>query len=144
MKIRNRESFGPKIADQGAFTLLEVVVAMLLLSVALLGLMALQIRSVRSNSFSNAMTVATCFARNQIEKLRTQSADDWDSLDDGTFREIVRDTDVDSGAARMVFTREWEIATHMDRIRDVSVTVSWRQEGQPHKINVNTQIAKRE
>jgi Tfp pilus assembly protein PilV len=118
---------------------------MLLLGIALLGLMALQIRSVRSNSFSNCMTVASCFARNQIEILRTQSADNWDSVEDGQFTDTVTDIDADSGAQRMVFTRQWEIKTGPhDRMRDVSITVSWRQDGRPHHINVDTRIAKRE
>jgi type IV pilus modification protein PilV len=135
----------PSTPSHGGFTLLEVIVAMLLLGIALLGLMALQIRSVRSNSFSNCMTVASCFARNQIETLRSQSADDWDSLSDGTFTDTVTDIDKDSGAARMVFTRQWKIETDPDdRMRDVSVTVSWRQDGHPHQIDVSTRIAKRE
>ena len=145
MRVRQNERFGPGTAGQGAFTLLEVVVAMLLLGIALLGLMALQIRSVRSNSFSNCMTVASCFARNQIETLRTQSADEWDSVADGTFTDTVTDIDADSGAQRMVFRREWEIKTDPDdRMRDVSITVSWRQDGRPHQINVDTRIVKRE
>ena len=135
----------PSIPSHGGFTLLEVIVAMLLLGIALLGLMALQIRSVRSNSFSNCMTVASCFARNQVETLRSQSADDWDSLSDGTFTDTVTDIDKDSGAARTVFTRQWKIETDPDgRIRGVSVTVSWRQDGRSHQIDVSTRIAKRE
>jgi len=147
--VRTRRSMGqePSNPSHGGFTLLEVMVAMLLLAIALLGLMALQIRSVRSNAFSNCMTVASCFARNQIETLRSQSADDWDSLSDGTFTDTVRDIDKDSGAARMVFTREWKIETDPNsngRIRNVSVAVSWRQDGHPHQIDVSTRIAKRE
>lgn len=145
MKTRSCTGREPSTPGSDGFTLLEVIVAMLLLGIALLGLMALQIRSVRSNSFSNSMTVASCFARNQIETLRAQSADDWDSLSDGIFTETVTDIDKDSGSARMVFTREWEIKTDPDnRMRDVFVTVSWRQDGQAHKIDVSTRIAKRE
>ncbi len=127
-----------------AFTLIEVVVAILLLAIGLLGLMALQIRSIRSNSFSNHLSVASCFARDKIEALRADSAADWDSVSDGTFTEPLRDMDLDTGTTRMVFTREWVIQTDLSgRKRDVAVTVSWNQDGISHKTVVNTTIAKR-
>ena len=127
------------------FTLLEVVVAMLLLVLVLGGLMALQIRSVRSNTFSNCLTVASSLARNQIESLRASSSADWDGLVDGTFTEPVSDTDLDTQSVRMAYTREWKIETDPDgRMRRVSVTVSWNQDGIPHRFDASTKIAKRE
>ena len=118
---------------------------MLLLGIALLGLMALQIRSVRSNAFSNRMTMASCLARNQVENLRAMSSVDWESVSDGRFTENVSDEDPDTGAERMVYTREWEIRTNpAGRRRDVWVGVSWNQDGVPHQIDVNTRITKRE
>jgi len=130
-----------EVSGGRGFTLLEVVIAMLLLGIALLGLMALQIRSVRSNAFSNRMTVASCFARNQVETLRADSSADWESVTDGQFSETVPD----AGAAGMVFTRRWEIETDSaDRMRDVSVTVSWNQDGGVHEIDVRTRIVKRQ
>ena len=129
---------GPKRLNNRAFTLLEVVIAMLLLGIALLGLMGLQIRSVRSNAFSNYMTVASCFARNQVENLRADSSSDWGSIADGSFS----DTITDKG---MVFSRQWVIQTDSaDRIRDVSVTVSWDQDDQHHDVDMSTRITKRE
>lgn len=130
----------PEVPGDRAFTLLEVVIAMLLLGIGLLALMALQIRSVRSNAFSNSMTVASCFARNQVESLR---AANWDDINDGTFFDKVSDTDQDTGATRMAFNRQWVIQTN-GRMKNVSVTVSWNQYGNPHEVTVNTMIAKRQ
>jgi len=126
------------------FTLLEVVVAMLLLAIGLLSLMTLQIRAVHNNSFSNSLSVASCFARNQVEALRAASAANWNSVADGTFTNTVTDNDPGTGATRMVFTRQWQIQTHASgRMRDVSVAVSWNQDGRTHQTTVNTRIANR-
>jgi type IV pilus modification protein PilV len=125
-----------------AFTLLEVVIAMLLLGIGLLALMALQIRSIQNNVFSNCTTAACCFARDQVEKLRAAS---WGDTKDGTFSDMVTDVDPDTGATRMVFTRKWVIQTaSSNRLRDLSVTVSWNQDGRPHHIRMNTRIARRQ
>lgn len=133
---------GARPGNRG-FTLLEVVIAMLLLGIGLLALMALQIRSIRSNAFSNCMTVASCFARNQVESLR---AANWDDMTVGTFTDTVRDRDPETGSPRMVFTRRWVVEDDplSDRIRNVSVTVSWNHDDGPHQIAVNTKIARRQ
>jgi prepilin-type N-terminal cleavage/methylation domain-containing protein len=134
-----------RVSGHRAFTLLEVVVAMLLLAIGLLALVALQIRAIRSNSFSNGLTVASCFARNQVETLRAASAADWNSVTDGTFSEILRDTNPNTGATRRVFTRRLLIQTEPSgRMRTVSVTVSWNQDGRSHQTTIDTLIANRQ
>jgi type IV pilus modification protein PilV len=55
----------------GGFTLLEVMIALVILSIGLLGLGALQLVAVRSNSFSSEMTYATMIAQQQVEALKT-------------------------------------------------------------------------
>jgi len=132
-----------RLPNDRAFTLLEVVIAMLLLGIALLALMALQIRSVQSNAYSNCLTVASCYTRNQVETLRAAK---WDDIGDGTYSDTVTDADPDTGAARMVFTRQWVVQTDPadDRMKNVSVTVSWTRDGRPHQMSVNTRIARRE
>lgn len=125
-----------------AFTLIEVVIAMLLLAIGLLALFALQIRSIRSNAFSNCLTVATSLARNQIEDLRAKS---WEDIADGLVTETLRDTDSATGATRMVFTRQRAVETEPSgRLKKVTVTVSWRQAGRPHQVVVSTKIARRQ
>lgn len=116
---------------------------MLLLGIALLALMALQIRSIQSNAFSNCLTVASCSARDQVETLRAAT---WDDIGDGTYSDTVTDEDPDTRSARMVFTRQWVVQTDPtdDRMKNVSVTVSWSQDGRPHQMSVNTRIVKRE
>lgn len=49
------------------FTMLEVLIALIILTVGLLGLAAMQITFLRGNSFSIKMTEATSIARNKME-----------------------------------------------------------------------------
>lgn len=138
---RNK-GLGGLVSGKRAFTLLEVVIAMLLLGIGLLALMTLQIRSIRSNTFSNCLTLASSFARNEVEDLRSHS---WENIADGTVTETLRDMERETGAARMVFTRERFVQTDASgRLKDVTVTVSWEQDGRPHQIAVSTRIARRQ
>jgi type IV pilus assembly protein PilV len=54
----------------GGFTLLEVMIALVILSVGLLGLAALQLVAIRGNSFSSEMTYATMLAQQHAEILK--------------------------------------------------------------------------
>src|SRR4030042_1311161 len=53
------------------FTLLEVMIALVILSVGLLGLGALQRVAIKTNAFSSEMTYATMIAQQQAEILKS-------------------------------------------------------------------------
>jgi type IV pilus assembly protein PilV len=55
---------------QGGFTLLEVLIALLVLSIGLLGLAALQTLGLRSNQMASMRTLATHYAYDMTDRLR--------------------------------------------------------------------------
>jgi prepilin-type N-terminal cleavage/methylation domain-containing protein len=57
-------------SPQGGFSLLEVLVAIVLLSVAFLALAQMQTNAAHSNVFGNQLTEATILAQDKIEALR--------------------------------------------------------------------------
>jgi type IV pilus modification protein PilV len=63
IKFRKRDS-------QEGFSLVEVLVAILLLTVGLLALAKMQTQAVASNSFGNQLTQATFLAQDKLEELR--------------------------------------------------------------------------
>jgi type IV pilus assembly protein PilV len=59
--------------NQG-FTLLEVLVAMVILSVGAMGLASLQIGMIKANAYAKRRTVATNVAQTQVERVRQGQA----------------------------------------------------------------------
>ena len=71
----NRKFF---VEREKGFTLLEVMISLVILSIGLLGLAALQLVAVKNNSFSSEMTYATMLAQQQAETLKSLPFSDSD------------------------------------------------------------------
>ena len=72
--------------DKG-FTLLEILIAISILTVGLLAVASMQISAMRANSFAGGVTEGTTWAGDQLEKLMARPYDDADlddTDDDGT------------------------------------------------------------
>lgn len=59
---------------QQGFTLLEVMIALLILSIGLLGLAALQTTGLRSNQMASMRTLATQFTYDMMDRMRSNPA----------------------------------------------------------------------
>ena len=68
-----------KRGQNKGFTLMEVLIAIVVLSVALLALAGLQIVSIRGNSFGNHMTEALTLAKDKMEERKNA---EWDQIVD--------------------------------------------------------------
>ena len=109
------------------FTLLEVLIAIVILSVALLALAGLQIISVRGNSFGNHMTEALTLAKDLMEEMEYA---DWGLIGGRS--------DEPEGASGMKYHRVCTV-TEADRIKTVTVTVTW--DNGRHQVALVTKIA---
>ncbi|MBL7203976.1 MAG: prepilin-type N-terminal cleavage/methylation domain-containing protein [Desulfobacteraceae bacterium] len=60
----------PSDKKSGGFTLIEVLIAIVILSVGLLGMASLTVGIINGNRFSNDLTTATTLAQDKMEDIR--------------------------------------------------------------------------
>jgi len=98
--------------NKKGFTLLEILIAMTLLTTALLGMAGLTSALMQGNTFSNRLTVASTLAQDKLENLTslgygntavadTTDIEDYNSIPNFPFYKRVTTTDVDNPAAGM-------------------------------------------
>ncbi len=97
------------------FSLIEVLVALIILSVALLALAGLMATTTKNNSSGAHMTEAATFAQDRLEELRSTP---WTMITTGS--------DTRQGATGVVYTRRWEVVSNpSDTLRTVAITLNW-------------------
>jgi type IV pilus assembly protein PilV len=102
-----------KRGESKGFTLVEVLIAIVILSVALLALGGLQIISIRGNSFGNHMTEAITLAKDLMEEMKNT---EWE--------QIQGSSDDPLGDSGIVYHRVCTV-TELDNIKTVAVKVTW-------------------
>ncbi len=110
------------------FTVLEVMIALLILAVGLLGVAALTTTSVKVNSYANHLTWAYQRAQADLENLRSLP---WGSISNGSRTTTWKG---------VTFTSTWAVSA-AGNIKNVSLNVAWN-DSRNHKIDVVTKIAR--
>ncbi len=112
------------------FTLIEILIAIVILSVSLLALAALMATTTQNTSFGGHITEAVTFAQDQLEQLRVTQ---WANIVTGT------DTTPPVGSTGIVYTRNWNVVVN-GNVRTVTITISWTDRIN-HTINLISAIA---
>jgi len=114
------------IRKQRGFTLIEIFIAILLLTFGLLGTAALTTGVVRGNVGSKNMTAATAIAQTCFEENRRVGYSNAGTVPAGGTNNCPTGTStVTSGGAS--FTRALTIDASVSNIKTLSVTVSWSE-----------------
>lgn len=120
MRIRIRRGLGlnqrrfPRTRSKG-FTLIEILVSLVILSIALLALAGLMVTTTKNSSFGGRMTEAATLAQDLLEQLR---ASPWGN--------VVSGTDQKMGSTGINYTRNWNVVPNpAGTQRWVTVTVNW-------------------
>jgi type IV pilus assembly protein PilV len=134
MKRQKCDKYIKKEGDNG-FTLIEVLIAIVILSVGLLGMASLTVGIIKGNSFSGDLTTATTLAQDKMEDLRRKASNDYSSV----VSETKADHPDDDKYKREVSVTDNSPATDM---KTVSVKVYWggaSKEG--HHVELKTILA---
>ena len=116
--------------NNNGFTLVEIMVAMGILTIALLGLVSVTVMVIKGNSFSKTMTTATILAKGKIEQLKNTS---YGSLAGG-------EETVDS--AGFTYTRRWAVTnTPAAGMKTVEVTVQWNWQNAARNVTLRSIVA---
>ena len=112
-----------KKKDSG-FTMIELLIAMGILSVALLSLGSMVYSVMNSTSLSKGMTVATTLMQDKMESLKNTAVS---SLTTGN--DTVQLGNID-------YLRQWTVSPSANT-RTITVTVNWNDRG-PHNVTTTT------
>ena len=110
------------------FTLVEIMVAIAILTIALLGLVSVTIMVIKGNSFSQTMTTATTLGKDKMEQLKNTG---YTNLTGGT------DT------VAPIYTRTWTVTNNSPAadMKTIVVTVQWNWQGALHNVPLTTIVA---
>ena len=117
--------------NKKGFTLIEVLIAMFLLVVALLGMASVTVMVIKGNSFSKTMTTATTLAKDKMEQLKNTS---YGSLSSGGPETI-----------QSIYRREWTVPdpdySPPPNMKTIKVTVIWNWQNVDHYVTLRTIVA---
>jgi prepilin-type N-terminal cleavage/methylation domain-containing protein len=107
---------------QAGFTMIEVMVAMLLTAIAIIGILALFMTQTKAAGFSRHATEGTALCEDKLEQLRTQISGA------GSGTDAVIDEKGSAGVG--IYKREWW-ETLTTTYADIVCKVSWTENGAP-------------
>ena len=124
--------------ERQGFSLVEVLIAMVVLSVAMMGMATLQVRCMRSNDLANRTTQATNLAQNMLEELifRQQAMGEFFAA--GVTMDPENPVSVPADDSGAIFTRRWEFIDDVPvpAARTIIVTVTWDDPMGAHTMTV--------
>ncbi len=97
----------PKLNSESGLSILEVLIAMIILSLSLLMLLNMAMVALDGNDWSNKTTTATQLLQEKLEQLRATN---------------MPTSGQDTTAA---FTRTWTVSTAANHLRRIDIDVAW-------------------
>lgn len=126
--------------NQNGVTLVEVLIALAILSIGLLALAGLQVVVIKGNTGSKNLTSAVILAEAKIEQLKRNG---FANLVNGNFQDPNNPVN-ETGQAGGIFTRSWVIADYLASadMKQIIVTLTWTDSLGDHNISVTTVFSK--
>jgi len=118
-------------AKPRGFTLIEVLVALVILAISILGIASLMSTTTKYNASGGRLTEATTLIQDRLEILRITP-----------YTMILTTGDVMPGSTGISYGRNWGVAANADdTLKVANVTVNWN-DGVNHSVSILSAIAK--
>jgi type IV pilus assembly protein PilV len=119
--------------NDAGFTLIEVLIALMVFSIGILGISLMQLQAIRGNSVANHLTEATVFGSDQIEQMLSWDYDD-NRLSDNNAYTMPDGNPADGHQADSdnFCQAYWQINDNTPPVpgsKTIDVTVFWNQKG---------------
>ncbi len=103
------------LKNNSGFTLVEVLIAAVLIVIGLVGMAVLSGEVVQRDSLSEKSSIATTLAQEKVEDLKNQA-----------LNAALENTDSGNDTVNTIYTRTWTITNGgANNLTQVTVTVSW-------------------
>jgi type IV pilus assembly protein PilV len=114
------------------FTLIEIMIALVVMSIGLTALAAVQISAIRGNAFSKRMTTAVSIADEKIEQIKSIP-----------YANILSESSIQITQSNMNFTRQVTVTNNspLPNSRKVEVVVTWSEGSKSHSVPITTIVS---
>jgi type IV pilus assembly protein PilV len=121
------------ISIEEGFTLIEIMIALVVMSIGLTALAAVQISAIRGNAFSKRMTTAVSIADGKMEQIKNSS-----------YASIISEPSIQIPQSNMNFTMQVTVTNNiapLTNTKTVNVTVSWSEGSKLHSVPITTIVS---
>jgi type IV pilus assembly protein PilV len=117
---------------EDGFTLIELMITLVILSIGLVALAGLQVSAIKGNTFSKRMTAAVSIANQKLEQIK-----------DTAYANILSEASTQITQSDMTFTRQVTVTnnTPLANTKTVNVTVTWSDGSTTRSVPIITIIS---
>jgi len=112
------------------FTLIQVMIAIVILTIGLLALVSVTIMVIKGNSLNRGMTTATTLAKDQLETFKNTH-----------YNSVASSSGWITVTGFSGYARRWQVTTSGDQ-KTIVMEVRWIWQGIEKKVTLNTIISK--
>jgi len=101
------------LGRSSGFSLIEILIAIVILSISLLALAALMATGTQNTSFGGSLTEAATFGQDRLEELRVTQ-----------WANIVTGNDTRTGSTGIIYSRNWTVVEN-GNLKTITITIAW-------------------